>query len=488
MSSNPAYRVGLLVFLGLVIFVSGWFFLSHGLTGLSHYQISATFDDTKGLVEQTPVRLNGVTIGEVEKIELSRATESLNKPVVTLSIRKKYSNTIPTDSDIKISSGLLITNAQVEITPGDDPTYYQDDGHWDPAHVIEGGTLLASVSPEADKAVKEVTSLLVEMKPRIQGAMMSFEEILKRSNLAMANVQATTESVRGIVADPQIRRTLHTALNDMEAVSSELRRTANVVGTEMRGIVKRNSRRIDDLAGLTVETLQNIGDTVDAARSAITLISQQVSDPRLQQSLVETLELSRATVARLNQIASDIHSLTGDPTVQGDIKTTLANVKETTEQVKPVLEKVNTILGAIKPGGGPRLGIGSPSASIDFLGRGRSPGFRSDVNARIQFGQRNAFNLGLYDFAESYKLNAQAESSLSRFSSLRYGIYAGKLGVGFDWQPASRSRLSLDLWNPNNIQLDGKALIGITKDFSAIVGVDSIFNRPTPTLGVRFRP
>ena len=180
--------------------------------------------------------------------------------------------------------------------------------------------------------------------------------------------------------------------------------------------------------------------------------------------------------------------MTGDPTVQSDVKTTLANVKETTEQVKPVLEKVNTILGAIKPGGGPRLGIGSPSGSIDFLGRGRSPGFRSDVNARLQIGERNAFNLGLYDFAESYKLNAQYESGMSRFSSLRYGIYAGKLGVGFDWQAASRSKLSLDFWNPNNLQVDSKAVIGINKDFSAIIGVDSIFNRPAPTLGVRFRP
>ena len=488
MGSKAAFKVGLLVALGIAVFIAGWFYLSHGLSNFMHYSVTAIFDDTKGLVKQTPIRMNGVTIGEVDEIELSKDPSILLKPVVRLAIEKKYTASIPTDSKIRISSGLLITNAQVEITPGVATETFKDGDIWPRENVVEPGTLLASVSPEAEEAVKSITVLLKDMQPRVTRAMDSFEDILKRSEVAVSNIQQTTESVRGLVGDPKIRRTLHTALNDLEAVSGEARRTASTLGTEMRGVVRRNSGKVDELASLAVETLQNIGDTVDAARSAITLISQQVSDPRLQQSLVETLELSRATVARLNQIASDIHSLTGDPTVQNDLKTTLTNVKETTEQVKPVLEKVNTLLGAFKPGGSPRLGIGTPGVSIDFLGRARSPGFRSDVNARVPLGERNAFNLGLYDFAESYKLNAQYESSLSRFSSLRYGIYAGKLGVGFDWQAVPRTRLSLDIFNPNKLQFDAKAVFGINKDFSALLGVDSIFSRPAPTLGVRFRP
>ena len=486
MNTKSAFRVGLLVALGLAAFIAGWFYLSHGLSRLSHYRLNAVFDDTQGLVKQTPIRMNGVTIGEIEDVELSKETDL--KPVVLLAIENKYENSIPKDSTIQITSGLLITNAQVEITPGEAKEYYQENESWRPDKVIAPGTLLASVSPEADEALKTLTVMIKEIQPRVTKTMDGVEGILKQTQSTMSNIEESTVAVKRMVQDPKIRETMYTALNDLETVSGEAKRTATMLGTELRGMVKRNRGKVDELASLAVETLQNIGDTVDAARSAITLISQQVSDPRLQQSLVETLELSRATVARLNQIASDIHSLTGDPTVQSDIKTTLTNVKETTEQVKPVLEKVNNILGAIKPGGGPRFGIGAPGIALDFFGRTRSPGFRSDVNARFPVGEKNAFNIGVYDFAESYKLNAQYELGLSRFSSLRYGLYAGKLGAGFNWQAAPRSSISLDLYNPNNFQLDAKAIFGVNKSFSAALGVESILRRPTPVLGVRFRP
>ena len=488
MKTNSAFRVGLLVALGLAAFVAGWFYLSHGLTRISHYRLTAIFDDTKGLVKQTPIRMNGVTIGEIEEITLSKRPETLLKPVVKLAIQNKYENSIPKDSKIKITSGLLITNAQVEITPGKATPTFQEGDVWPRENVVEPGTMLASVSPEADEALKTLTVIIKDIHPRVTKTMDAVEGILKQTQKTMANIEESTLAVKGMVSDPRIRRTMYTALTDLETMSGEARRTATMLGTELRGVVKRNRGKVDELASLAVETLQNIGDTVDAARSAITLISQQVSDPRLQQSLVETLELTRATVARLNQIASDIHSLTGDPTVQGDIKTTLSNVKETTEQVKPLLEKVNSILGSIKPGGGPRLGIGAPGISLDFLGRARSPGFRSDVNARVPIGEKNAFNLGLYDFAETYKLNAQYELGLSRFSSLRYGLYAGKLSAGFNWQASPRSSIAVDLYNPNNFQLDAKAIFGVNKSFSAALGVENILSRPTPILGVRFRP
>src|SRR5262249_38332047 len=150
---------------------------------------------------------------------------------------------------------------------------------------------------------------------------------------------------------------------------------------------------------------------------------------------LETLELAKTTIARFNQIASDIHQLTGDPTVQNDLKTSVTQLRETTEQVKPLVERIGAIVNAIPvPGKKPNIGIGPPSFAIDLFRGTNPPHFRSDLNLRVPFGKSEAINLGVYDFSERSKLNAQYEMGLGSQADLRVGMYASKLGAGFDWK------------------------------------------------------
>src|SRR5689334_10085829 len=118
MDSKVGARVGFVVALGLVLFGVGWWFLSHGLYNWSHYQLTVEFDDARGLLKQTPVRMSGVTVGEVKSIELTHDPARGIRPLVVLAIDRKYEGQIPHDSVISITSGLLISNPQIEIVPG----------------------------------------------------------------------------------------------------------------------------------------------------------------------------------------------------------------------------------------------------------------------------------------------------------------------------------------------------------------------------------
>src|SRR5258708_30873383 len=104
------------------------------------------------------------------------------------------------------------------------------------------------------------------------------------------------------------------SLDDLQVMTHETGKTAVTLGADLRSIVKRNGSKFVELASNAVDTLQKLGDTVDAARSALTRLTGQVSDPRIQQSLIETLDIAKETVARFNQIATDIHQITGDQT------------------------------------------------------------------------------------------------------------------------------------------------------------------------------
>jgi phospholipid/cholesterol/gamma-HCH transport system substrate-binding protein len=483
MDPRAAAKVGIMVLIGIVLFWGVWRFFAH--LNLHRFPLYAVFDNTKGLQRQTSVRMNGVPIGEVKAIELDPRTL---KPIVHLMIDNLYRNKIPADSVIRITSGILITNPQIEITPGQSTTTFKPGDYWPEQYVQkEPPGMLAQLSPEAEQAVRQLTASLEALTPKLSQTLDQLQGILKRTDAMLANLQVASGSARSLLTDPKIRQTLHATLEDLRAISHDARITANTLSAELRSTIKRNSSKLDELAEGAIEILQKMADTVDAARGMVTKLSEQVSDPRLQQSLQETVDLAKTTIARFNQIATDIHQLTGDPSVQSNLKTTVTRLKEATERGLEVAEKADRLLTKISEAAGaaPRFGIGRPSFSVDFLGRTQEPHFRSDIGMRLPIGQEGALRVGIYDFAETYKLNAQYETPLGRFGNFRYGIYASKLGVGFDWLSTLGTRFTLDAFSPNNFQLDARALIRINDDFSLWLGADSIFKRTTPLLGVR---
>lgn len=482
MDIKSAAKVGFLVVIGAIALNFAWRFLSH--SDPNRYVLYADFDDVKGLMRQSPLRMNGVTIGEVAEVGFAPGTL---KPRVKLWIDNRFRGKIPADSSIRITSGLLIQNAQIEIVPGKTTdTMLADGGAFTNVEKKPSGAL-KDISPEADEALKELTATIQTLSPKLNAALDGMQGILKRTNAALANVEGMTGSARSLISDPKIRKTMQNMLASMDSVSADIRLTEKSVSADLRTLVKKSGTKFDELSTSAYDLILKFGDTVDAARGALTKLTEQVSDPRLQQSLLETVDLAKATLARFNQIATDIHNLTGDPTVQGDLKSTLSSFKDTSEEAQKLVRKFDQLVSSIKKPSGPQFGIGKPEFTIDFFGRSNTPNFRSDVGMRLPIGQRNALNLGLYDFAEKTKLNAQYETDITGFGALRYGLHASKLGVGFDWGKHPGTSFRVDAYDPNNFKLDAKALFKLDNNFSFSLGADSLFKHTTPLFGIELR-
>lgn len=483
MLTKSALKVGISAVTAFVLFFAAWAYLSHLNAGSRPYVVA--LNDTKGLLPQTVVRMNGVNVGEVKEVRL-RSSDL--KPEVVLMITGKYR--IPSNARIRITSGILITNPQIEIYwKGTPSSRSLAAGNW-PDNLIDQApmTALAQLSPEADAAVKSLTATMTDMAPRLRTGMNHLDSILKNADTMVTNLRDASGGVRDLANDPDIRHTLHGTLADLRTISMEARRTAQTMSVELRGVAKRNGGKVDQLMSSALELLQNFADTVDAARGVLTRLTEQVSDPRLQQSLAETVDLAKTTIARFSQIASDLHSFTGDAGVQSDLRSTVSTLRDTADEGQKIARKVGAIAERIHvPSGGPTFGIGQPSLSVDFLSRGDAPHFRSDLNVRFPIGKRNAFDLGLYDFAESNKLNMQYNTVVGSGTDLRYGIYAGKMGIGLDWGIAPGARLRLDGYNPNRLNIDARTLFRINDDFSAWIGVDQLFRKSTPVVGVQLK-
>jgi len=112
-------KVGIFVFIGLIILVI--FILSIGgfKTWSSGYRINLSFNFVNGVKVGAPVRFAGVDVGEVKKVRLEFIPEK-NRSNVNLNVWIRNIIKIPVDSTVWVNTLGLLGEKYVEIIPGHD--------------------------------------------------------------------------------------------------------------------------------------------------------------------------------------------------------------------------------------------------------------------------------------------------------------------------------------------------------------------------------
>lgn len=133
---------GLLSLLLLALKVSG---LSQGGSS-DYYRLVAEFDNIGSLRARAPVRIAGVKVGQIEKIELQNQRF---KAKVTLLINKSENN-LPSDTSASILTEGLLGSNYIGLVPGYEETTLKDGNlisNTHPALILENliGQLLFSL-------------------------------------------------------------------------------------------------------------------------------------------------------------------------------------------------------------------------------------------------------------------------------------------------------------------------------------------------------
>ena len=82
-----------------------------------HYEVTARFSQIGQLRERAPVRIGGVSVGQVEKIDLDPVKFD---SVVTLSISDRYKD-LPADTSAGIYTSGLLGDSYIGLQPGGAP-------------------------------------------------------------------------------------------------------------------------------------------------------------------------------------------------------------------------------------------------------------------------------------------------------------------------------------------------------------------------------
>ena len=354
----------------------------------------------------------------------------------------------------------------------------------------------------------------------------------------MRNTVSITENLKTATASlPQYERQVNRLLNQTSGVITGGQRIAYQVEGLARDarLIAKDARKVvagvNDTVGGSKQKLATLLDSLDEAVNSVTTLLATVNDnlsgagvkegigkimtnaDAASKNIVAVSEKLASIADKFDQMADNILKLTGENGLTNDLKTTVGNLRDTSASVRNLAARVEAVRlpwekkkpDAVTPAPGqptPPAGTPPPAPapptafskySLLEPGLAFDAGYdttlerlRTDVNYTLLSGRNGFYRVGLTDATESNRLNFQIGRSSAapvRFD-YRYGIFASKLGMGFDLRPGPFD-LRLELYDPNRFTVDARAKVYLNKSTAVSAGIGSIGKENRATIGIQ---
>ncbi|MCP2276680.1 MCE family protein [Nocardia amikacinitolerans] len=291
---KPLIGFGIFAIVSILVTVVVWNTLARVVAGDTK-TYSATFTDVLGLREGDDVRMAGVRVGKVEKIELAR-DDRTKKSVANVTFIVQSDQTIYDDTKALVRYQNLIGQRYVALAPGEasNPAPLKDK---------------ASIPLERTEPSFDVSGLLNGFQPLFQ--VLQPEQVNRLSETFIQALQGDGVSLSSFIVQAA---QLATDFQRRDAILSDV--IANLSGV-MAGLAKRG----DELETLVTQTRALIGGLYEQGQSLLASTEQIASattslvgmvgniQPRLQTAQNSTsaaLTLLLDNGAKLDQAAIDL--------------------------------------------------------------------------------------------------------------------------------------------------------------------------------------
>ena len=286
--------VGLLILLGLAVFVGLVLWIRGLRVGNRSYQFTVGFPNVAGMKEGAAVRYRGVDVGKITDIK-----PTTNGVDVTIEI-ESTDLVIPRNAVIEANQSGLIGETSVDITPTRD---------------LSSGA--QAINPLSNKCNSEV---IICNRDRLNGEIgVSFIELLRN-----------TDRLTTIYTDPAFFNNINSlaqnaslAANGVAKLTGEL----SLLSRSVRQEVGTFSRTANSLTTITSQTANRIGNTAD---------QYSLTAKELNQLIASTNELVVTNRATL------VGTLTSIGQTSDELRVILRSVSPTLEQVNSTIGSVNS--------------------------------------------------------------------------------------------------------------------------------------------------
>jgi len=471
---QSAARVGLLVSIFVVLFIGAYAILGRSVFAPKIKRYYAVFEDAGGLSTGARVLLSGVKVGQVMAVELTPE----RKARVVLEIDATVG--VPKGSIAALPTSLIgIGDRYVEIIAPEGVVPAMEAGD---SMVGKKIGALDALMPDSKKTIQELNGTLAAARRLLEDGELrnSLQTLIDNSAKTADNFGKLAARIDGLVAEN--RATLTSALKQGEQAIANLNKvTAEVYDFAKSGKVQ------DQVTGL----LDDMRATVKSGQQLVVDMNAIINDPALRQPLNHILSNARTMSESGTRIASNAEKMsadgveiTGKASQLADKALILADkINGLADDLKELLGKAK---GAVDKIGGQASRLGTIDATLTGIRETRPNRNRAEVDIKIPYAGTN-YHIGLYDAFESNKLNLQIGKPFGKGSEFRYGLYAGTAGVGVDYQIAPRLTLRSDAYGINKPRVDLRAAYNVGHGVSIWAGLDKVFDRNAPVIGVSIR-
>jgi len=195
-------RVGVMVIVGLAILAVGIFFIS-GQVGFftQRYTLKTYLTEASGLREGAEVRLAGVAVGNVKRVQISPYTDRSRAVEVVMAVSRRYQQEIRADSVASIETVGLLGESYVNITRGSRSQEV----------LPEGGVLKSSEGADIKQVVQNADDVIVNL--RVLSAQL---------NNITGQMQAGKGSIGKLIYDQTLYNHLNTTAAKLDVMVTNL--------------------------------------------------------------------------------------------------------------------------------------------------------------------------------------------------------------------------------------------------------------------------
>jgi phospholipid/cholesterol/gamma-HCH transport system substrate-binding protein len=157
--SRLELKVGIFVFIALVILATFVLLIGNFKTWTSGYKVNFVFNFINGVKLGAPVRLSGLDVGEVKDIKLVYGPEDRKLKICVVGWLHKEA-IIPADSTVWVNTLGLLGEKYIEVMPGKDYEHYLKENESltgnDPIAMHEVAELLKNITDDLDQTILKI--------------------------------------------------------------------------------------------------------------------------------------------------------------------------------------------------------------------------------------------------------------------------------------------------------------------------------------------
>lgn len=285
--------------------------------------------DSAAMTEGSAVRLNGILIGKVKRIEITGDKDNSRAIRMTLAIDRNALALIPEDSIVGFSAENVLGSKFLNIRRGASSR-----------PIASGGTLRARDDKDFLEVVQSAMPLFDSLRSILDrvdglishiesgrgnlGRLIKDEELYNRVNSTLGDVQAITQAVRSgqgtfghLVYDEALYEDLRRTLNRVDSLASGLERGEGTAGKLLKDPALYNELRASSAELHTLIANLNAGQGT---------AGKLLKDDTLHQRVVATLDRVNSTIDRINAGQGTLGQLMVNPALFENLAATSAQM------------------------------------------------------------------------------------------------------------------------------------------------------------------